>query len=187
MLSFFAQFQMAVYFLYLVDVLHLTPIGIGVIFALSGVAGFFTAIGGRWFASRVGLGYLVIASQLVSVFGGVLLASAFGSSLSAAAIILAGEVLFAMGMAMYGVGYSTLFQIRVPDEQRGRLNGAARFMTAATLPAASILGGVVGSAYGPRVPLIVGAAGMAAGLVGVARVVSALRANEMEGGHATEP
>lgn len=177
-LNFFAQFQMSVYFLYLVDSLHLTPSSIGAIFALSGVAGFFTAIGSKWFANRIGLGYLVVAGQSVSVLGGILLASAFGSTLSAAAIILAGEVLFAMGMAMYGVGYSTLIQIRVPDQQRGRVSGASRFMITAALPAASILGGAVGAAFGPRMPLIIGAAGMAGGVVGVARLASALRADD---------
>jgi MFS family permease len=177
-LVFFAQFQVAVYFYYLVHSLRLTATGIGVIFALSGVAGFFTAIGVERFAGRVGLGWVVVTGQATMVLGGVFLASAFGPPLTAAAAILLGEVLFAVGLALFGVGYSTLFQIRVPDRERGRVSGASRFVSAASLPVASLLGGLVGTIFGARMPLIVGAAGMAASVVGIMRVAAAIRVDD---------
>lgn len=181
-LVFFAQFQMAVYFFYLVHSLRLTATVLGIIFALSGAAGFFTAIGVERLAGRVGLGRVVVAGQATMVLGGVFLASAFGPPLTAAAAILLGEVLFAMGLALFGIGYSTLFQTRVPDGERGRVSGASRFVTAASLPLASLLGGLVGTAFGARMPLIVGAAGMAASVVGIVRVATAIKEDDAASG-----
>jgi predicted MFS family arabinose efflux permease len=47
--------------------------------------------------------------------------------------------------------------------------GAARFLSAASIPVAALAGGAVAQAYGLRTAEIVGAVGMALGLVAVLR------------------
>lgn len=43
--------------------------------------------------------------------------------------------------------------------------GASKFLASASTPAAALLGGVLASAFGLRVALLVGAAGMALGTI----------------------
>ena len=72
-------------------------------------------------------------------------------------------------MAIFGVGYTTMFQLRTADAVRGRVVGAAKFLSAAPIPIAALTGGAVAEAYGLRTAEIVGAIGMALGLVAVLR------------------
>jgi MFS family permease len=168
-LAFFAQLQAAVYFLYLARTLHLSPTAIGLVFTASGVIGFAAALGAGRLAERLGLGRLIVVGQLVLIAGGALLAAASGPRLVAAGFIVAGEACFSAGMAIFGVGYTTMFQIRTTDAVRGRVLGAAKFLSAALIPVAALAGGAVAEAYGLRTAEIVGAIGMASGLVAVLR------------------
>jgi len=168
-LVFFAQLQAAVYFLYLARTLHLGPTVIGLVFTASGIIGFAAALGAGRLAERLGLGRLIVVGQLVLIAGGALLAAASGPRLQAAGFIVAGEACFSAGMAIFGVGYTTMFQVRTSDVIRGRVLGAAKFLSAAPIPIAALAGGAVAEAYGLRTAEIVGAIGMALGLVAVLR------------------
>jgi MFS family permease len=161
----FGQLQSAVYFLFLTKVLHFDASMISVIFVAAAILGLLSAFGCNRLAGRIGYGRLIILGQLVMAFGGTFLALAQGSRLAAAGYILAGEACFEVGLTLWGVGYVTLFQLRAAEEVRGRIIGAARFLTAASTPLAALLAGVLGTAFGLRTTLVVGAAGMALGLV----------------------
>jgi hypothetical protein len=87
----------------------------------------------------------------------------------AAGFIVAGEACFSAGMAIFGVGYTTMFQVRTIDAVRGRVLGAAKFLSAAPIPIAALPGGAVAEAYGLRTAEVVGAIGMALGLVAALR------------------
>jgi MFS family permease len=163
----FGQLQSAVYFLFLTKDLHFGASTISVVFLAAGLLGLLSALGCNRLAARLGFGRLIIVGQLTMALGGTFLALAQGSRLDAAAFITAGEACFEVGMTLFGVGYVTLFQLRAADEVRGRVIGAAKFITAASTPFAALLAGVLGEAFGLRATLIVGAAGMALGLVAV--------------------
>ena len=166
-LTFFAQMQSAVYFLFLTKSLHFGPSMISLVFTAAGIIGLLSAFGCNRLAARIGFGRLLIFGQLIMALGGTLLALAKGSTLEAATFITGGEACFGIGLTLFGVGYTTLFQLRTEDEVRGRIIGAARFITAASVPFAAIIAGVIGSSFGLRAALIVGAVGMALGLVAV--------------------
>jgi MFS family permease len=168
-LAFFAQLQAAVYFLYLARTLHLSATAIGLVFTASGIIGFAAALAAGRLSERLGLGRLIVVGQLVLIAGGALLAGASGPRLVAAGFIVAGEACFSAGMAVFGVGYTTMFQVRTSDDVRGRVLGAAKFLSAASIPVASLTGGAVAQAYGLRTAEIVGAVGMGLGLVAVLR------------------
>lgn len=61
------------------------------------------------------------------------------------------------------VGFTSVRQARAPERDRGKVIGASRFLSAALMPVASLLGGVLGSVAGLRTALAVGAAGMVIG------------------------
>lgn len=165
----FAQLQMAVYFLFLIDELHMSPGAVGLLFSLSGGFGFFGALLSDRFARRIGIGPLIVVGQLVQTTGGILLAAAGGSRLTAGALILAGEACFSLGLSLFAVSYLSLRQARIADEVRGRVVGASRFATTALVPAAALLGGLIGSLAGLRTTLVVGGVGMLAGAVLILR------------------
>jgi MFS family permease len=166
-LTFFAQMLSAVYFLFLTKNLHFSPYIISLIFTAAGIIGLLSAFGCNRLAARIGFGRLLITGQLIMALGGALLALAEGPKLEAASFITGGEACFGIGLTLFGVGYTTLFQLRTEDEVRGRIIGAARFITAASVPFAAIIAGVIGSLFGLRTALIVGAIGMALGLAAV--------------------
>ncbi len=168
-LAFFAQMQAAIYFVYLVRTLHLGAGLIGVLFLVAGGVGFLSALWCDRIAARFGIGSLVVTGQLVMIAGGALLAAASGPTALAGAFIVAGEASFGAGMSLFGVGYTTLFQLRAADEVRGRVIGTARFVTSGLVPVAAVLGGILATVTGVRTTMVVGAVGMAFGLVAVLR------------------
>ncbi len=188
-LVFFAQLQAAVYFLYLARTLHLSATMIGLVFTASGIIGFAAALGSGRLADRLGLGRLIVCGQLVLIAGGALLAAASGPRLVAAGFIVAGEACFSAGLALFGVGYTTMFQVRTSDDVRGRVLGAAKFLSAASIPFAALAGGAVAQAYGLRTAEVVGAIGMALGLVAVVRphVIAAGRRGSVPKPRADQP
>lgn len=166
-LTFFAQMQAAVYFLFLTRALHFTAGMISIVFTAAGVLGLFSAVWCNRVAARVKLGHLIVYGQLILALGGVLLATATGPVLVSSVFITAGEACFGIGFMIFSIGYQSLFQLRTADEVRGRVIGAARFITSAPVPLAALFSGVVGDIIGVRATLIAGAAGMTAGLAAV--------------------
>jgi MFS family permease len=161
----FAQTQSAIYFLFLVRGLHFTAVTISVVFVLSGALGLISALACDRLATRFGYGRLIVVGQLVMALGGVFLASAQGPRVVAAACILAGEACFEIGLTLWGVGRQTIFQLRLDDAVRGRVMGAARFITGASTPFAAILAGVIGTVAGLRAAVAIGAVGMVLGML----------------------
>jgi MFS family permease len=166
-LVFFAQMQAAVYFLFLTKDLSFGANMIAVVFTAAGLIGLLGAFWCNRLVTRIGLGRLVIFGQLILALGGVLLALATGPVVVASAFIVAGEACFGIGLTVFGVGYQTLFQVRTADEVRGRVIGASRFITTASVPLAAIIAGVLGTTLGLRATLIAGAAGMILGLAAI--------------------
>jgi MFS family permease len=166
-LVFFAQMQAAIYFLFLTKDLNFGANKIAVVFTAAGVIGLLGAFGCNRLVTRIGLGRLVIIGQLILALGGILLAAATGPAIVASAFIIAGEACFGVGLTLFGVGYQTLFQVRTADEVRGRVIGASRFITTASVPLAATLAGVLGATLGLRATLIAGAAGMTLGLAAI--------------------
>jgi MFS family permease len=168
-LALFCQIQMAVYMLFLVRWADFSPTMIGVVFSLSGVVGFFSALWSGRLAPRIGVGRLVVIGQTGVVAGGILLAAVAGSTLQAAGTMLAAEACFAAGMSFYGVGNRTMLQTRTEEATRGRVIGASRVLTGALVAVAGLTGGGIGALFGLRATLVVGAVGMFAALFLVLR------------------
>ncbi len=161
--NFFAQMQVTLYFLFLVDGLGFGSTMIGVLFSVSGALGFFSAILCDRIATRIGIGRLLVVGLAIEAAGAVCLASASGPTAVKAALILLGEAGFSVGMSLVGVGFVTLRQRRTDETSRGRVIGSSRFLTQGVLPIASLVAGGVAAQFGIRAALIVGAAGIVLG------------------------
>jgi predicted MFS family arabinose efflux permease len=71
---------------------------------------------------------------------------------------VAGRFLGAAATPIYNVDSLSLRQARVSQAIMGRVNGTFQFLEWGALPVGSLLGGVLGSALGPRAALAVAAA-----------------------------
>ncbi len=168
-IALFAQIQAAVYMLFLVRSVHFSATLIGVVFSLSGAAGFISAMLSGRLTDRIGVGGLVVVGQAALVVGGILLACVAGSKIQATCFMLGSEAAFAVGLSFYGVGNRTLMQTRVDDEVRGRVIGASKFLTTILVAISGLAAGAIGSAFGLRAALVVGAVGMTLALALVVR------------------
>lgn len=164
-----AQFQEAIYMLFLVRTVHFDATKIASVFTVAAVVGLGAALASDRIARRWGVGRLIVAGQLSMVLGGALLAAVAGPTVQAAATMLVAETAIGVGLSFYGVGSRTLNQTRIPARLRGRVIGAGRVLTLWSVAIAGIIGGSIGSVIGLRHAMEVGAAGMLLALTVILR------------------
>jgi MFS family permease len=148
--------------------LHRGPVAVGVLFALSGVAGLLAAFlvsrsSGELRGDAMILGVLVVAI-------GVGLAGLWPSTLTAAVALGAAGA----GAMLSGTQYSALRQRRFPVNMLGRVGMATRTALHGVLPVAFVVGGLIARAFGPDV-LFVASAAVGIGGVMVAATTGLLR------------
>jgi hypothetical protein len=149
--------------LYLVDVAVLNAAAVGVAFAL-GNGGFVVgALVARRTTAALGIGTTM---QLgVSLFGPAMLVLALAPPELAGPAFAA--MLFAngFGISLHNVNQVTVRQLLIPDALRGRAAAIFRLVIFGAIPIGTVIGGVVGQAFGLRAALLVSALGLFAGAV----------------------
>lgn len=145
----------AIFLVYLVRELGLTPelIGIaGSIGSLGLLAGAATASA---FARRVGVGpTLAIALALAGVATLLLVVA---STTSAFGLLVASGILQGYAVMLINVNGVSLRQALTPDHLQGRVNATGRWINWSLIPAAGLLGGVVATIVGLRFTIAIGA------------------------------
>jgi predicted MFS family arabinose efflux permease len=166
---FCAGFQAALYMLYTLRTLGLTPGAVGSIIAVGGVG----ALGGTFLARllprRLGLGGTLVLSLSVYQLG-ILLVPMAGMPFvprGGAVVLLVAQQLFADAFFMtFFILATTLRQTLVPEEALGRVNAALQVVTGALLPLGALAAGPIAAILGVRETLWVGAAlGLAGPLI----------------------
>ena len=159
--NFTRSVAMAVAILYLADTVRLSPVEIGIAFAL-GNSGFAVgALVARPLTRRIGMGSTM---QLgVSLFGPSMLVFAL-APVSAAGPAFA-LMLFAnsLGIAIHNVNQVTVRQLLTPDHLRARVAAVFRLVIFGALPAGTAAGGLIAQAFGLRAAFVVSAIGLAVG------------------------
>ncbi|MDQ1403445.1 MAG: glucose-6-phosphate isomerase [Actinomycetota bacterium] len=141
--------------------LHRGPVAVGVLFAVSGLAGLVAAA--LVSRSHGGLRGDVMIGGVVVVAAGVGAAGVRPSVITAAiALGCAGA-----GAMVAGTQYSALRQHRFPIRMLGRVGMATRTALHGVLPIAFVVGGLVAKTYGPDVLFVGSAAVGLAGALGV--------------------
>jgi MFS family permease len=166
----FSGIAAAVEIVFLVREVHASPGQIGLIFSVGGVGGVLGALAAGRFAAR---------------FGGAR-ATMIGIALNAGALLIPltmpglGLLFFAAGMfvvgfavVIYNVNQVSFRQRLCPDRLLGRMNATMRFVVWGVLPIGALVGGVLGTAFGLRPTLWIGALGEA--LSGLWLVFSPMR------------
>jgi MFS family permease len=148
----------AVFILYLTRTLRLEPSVIGLTYTIGSLGAVVAAFFAAPVARRYGLGPSIIAGKLLIAIGAFLLPLAGGPMIVSVVILIASRLLGG-GTIISNVNQVSLRQTVTPGRLQGRVNATNRFVTWATLPLGSLLGGLLADAIGLRPTLLVAAIG----------------------------
>jgi predicted MFS family arabinose efflux permease len=146
--------------LYMTDRLGLSATGVGLVFASGGIGALVGSVLAARLPGRLGLGRtLVLAAVAQGVFGiTVPLAVAFPTH--ALPLVVFAEFMQWLWLVVFFVNVLSLRQAITPNRLLGRVAASNQVITGGMAPIGSFLGGVIGSAFGVEISLVVGIAGM---------------------------
>ncbi|HVB10580.1 MAG TPA: MFS transporter [Bacillota bacterium] len=156
--SVFGGFFGALYELYALQTLHMTPLLLGLLITGGGMG----ALIGSWVASRLDVRRALLASALLSGLLSFLVPAARGDVAVAFAFLLGGQFLGDLAGTVFEVGERVVRQAVTPDPWLGRVNGSRNFLAALASAGGALAAGALGGASGLRLALWVAAAGQAA-------------------------
>jgi MFS family permease len=150
----------AIYLIYLVRVLELSPGVIGLVIslgALGAMAGAFTA---RRISARLGVGPTTLAASFVS--GPALLLVPLAPADFPLPFLIGAGLLLSFAVVVYNIMAVSYRQALCPPRLQGRMNSVMRFIVWGTIPLGNVVGGALGTWIGLRETLVVGAVGSGA-------------------------
>lgn len=143
----------AIFVLYVQDVLGLDEIGYGLLISALGVGGLAGAIVAGRVMTALGPAGAIRLTLLLGFFSGLALALVAHPAVAAVAILS-----FGFQTTIWNVTVVSLRQELVPDALRGRIAGSSRLVTWGTQPVGALAGGVLAGAFGLQAPLLFSAA-----------------------------
>ncbi|HEY2300395.1 MAG TPA: MFS transporter [Acidimicrobiales bacterium] len=154
--NFFSAMVMAVVIVFLVRVVHTDPGTIGLLFTLGSIGGVVAAFVASRIARAIG-GVRATILGIVCTSGTLLLP--LGSPGIGLVLFAAGSFATAFGSVLYNINQVSFRQRLCPPRLLGRMNATMRFIVWGTLPLGALLGGALGSAFGVRATMWLGAIG----------------------------
>ncbi len=164
-LNLFGNIGAVVMLLYIVNVLGLTPLTIGLIFAIGNSGVLVGALTGGRLAKRFGLGPVIVGTAMLSgvAFVFVPLAPVDDPFW----FLVAGGMIGGFTAVVYNVNQVGLRQAITPDRMLGRMNATMRLIVWGTIPIGAIVGGIIGNLVGLQIALWVSAIGAFLGFLPV--------------------
>ncbi len=158
---FFGGFYAALYGLYVLRVIGLSPALLGIIVGMGGIGSLVGAMAADRLSGRWGLGRVIIGAFLWSSVIGLLvpLAGFAGSPATAVALLLASQLLGDIGLTVYLINTLSVRQAITPDEKLGRVNATYGFVTGVLGTLGIFVGGLIGETVGVRSAVVVAAVG----------------------------
>jgi predicted MFS family arabinose efflux permease len=174
--GFFGSFFLALYVVFALRVLHLTPVMLGVTIAAGGIGAMAGAVFAQPLARALGLGPAIVVSAAVAAAAALLIPLAPADPRLGMSALIAAQLLgdsFAVAGAVLA---GSLRQTILPQAVLGRVAATFQAAGGGASVAGALIGGVLGGAVGPRTALLVAAAGlMAAPLIALASPLRRLR------------
>jgi MFS family permease len=161
--AFAGQFQAVVLVLYLVQDIGLSSALVGVVVAVSGIAGVLGALVATSVTHRLGPGPAFITGMFLASVGGLILAAAGGPFAAAFTIVVVAQLLRGAGPSLYGVNQQTFRQVLIPPPLLARANATWRFLAYGSQSLGALVGGWLGATVGLNATLVVSSCVMLAG------------------------
>ena len=145
----------AVFYLFIYDLLQLSPGVAGITLGIGGVGVVVGAVIAPKLLKLMGLGSSLTAALMMRGFG---LLAVQASMFGPAAVLLAPLWLFAnIGTPIYNVNQVSFRQILVPDKLQGRTNATLRTFSYGAATLGALIGGIIGAQYGILTAMTAGA------------------------------
>jgi len=183
--NFFASMIAAVYVLYAVRELGLSPALIGAISAFGSIGGLAGAVIAGPVVERLGIGRAMVGVAVLMGLASLLLPAAGGPLVVLVPILVAAWLLRGLALPVFNITLASLRQAMTPDALQGRVNATSRVLAGAAAPVGALLGGALGDGIGLRATLAVGGLGIA--LAGLWIVMSPVRGMHQTPAPLSEP
>lgn len=155
--NFFGGAFAALYGLFLIRELAVTPALYGVLVTFGGIGAFVGAFAASRLVRRIGLGRTLIGAVLLSGAASLLTPLAGGPRIVTIAMLMASQLVGDFGREIYFINAVSLRQSIIPNHLLGRVNASAQFLTEGIWPLGAILAGLLGETIGMRYTLLIGA------------------------------
>ena len=150
----------AIIILYLVEILHLPPAAIGLMYATGSFSGLVVSNFTHKAVTKFGLGRTLIISAIILGFGWLFIPLAIGTSWIAFIMIATGMLFVGAGNTMWNILTSSISQAVTPNRLLGRVNASGLFLTWGALPVGSLIGGWLAEQWGLRSTLLLACGGI---------------------------
>lgn len=156
----FGSFYSALYILFALRVLGLTPAMLGATISVGGVAALFGAVLTRPLIQRFGIGPTFVFTGVVTGAGSLFIPLAHGGPVLGMVMLMASQAIGDSFGTVNEIAGRSLRQTNVPVELMGRVGGVFAAAPGATGILGAILGGVLGGVVGAQQTLLLASAGV---------------------------
>ena len=161
--NFFSNVAFAIFIVYAVRRLHMSPLAIGLTFAASNVGALAAAFLVGRIGARIGIGRTIVLSNVVGSVPLVLMPLAPASF--PIPFLVVSMTLVGFGIVLYNVSGISLTQSLTPERLLGRVNASRRFIVWGTIPLGSLTSGALATEIGLRPTMFVGTLGCTLAIV----------------------
>ena len=138
--------------------LELEPLVFGVLFAVGGVCSFFGALVAERVEQWLGLGATLIVTMFLST-AALLTVPLAGGPFLLVVFLVGVQQLADLPATIFQIHEESLIQASVADDTLGRVTASMRVLSWSAMLAGTVLGGILGETIGPRMTMLIGAAG----------------------------
>ncbi|MCA9889333.1 MAG: MFS transporter [Anaerolineae bacterium] len=153
--AFFGSFFAALYSLYVIRELGLTPLALGIIIGAGGVGALIGSVLAERVTQKYGIGTILTLLPLLSAPLGLLTPLAAGPPLLAAGMLMIPQLFGDAMWAIHGINEISLQQALIPDHLLGRANATVFFLSQGIAPIGALLAGAIASASSARFTLLI--------------------------------
>ncbi|MCR8844950.1 MFS transporter [Paenibacillus sp. SC116] len=151
----------SIYILHVTRDLDLSPLMLGLIFSMGGVGALLGAAIAQKVVKRIALGNtLFLMLTTAGLFYFLVLISDLLPYAAMVVVLMLVQFVDAATIVIYNINQRSLRAAITPDHMQGRMNASLRFIIFGSIPIGALLGGVIGSAFGTKITIAFGAAGM---------------------------
>jgi MFS family permease len=162
---FFGSFYAALYSLYLLEVLGLTPLLLGIVVSAGGVGSLVGATFAGRIVQRIGIGRTIFVMMLGSSAIGVLTPLASGPLFVATLMVFLPQLIGDGMNTIEWVARDTVVQTTVPDRVLGRVNATLDVLSHGAAPFGALVAAAIAELYGVRAAISVAWLGMLASVL----------------------
>jgi MFS family permease len=155
--NFSGNVMWAIFLVYAVRVLDLSPSEIGLVFAIGNVGYLVGAITTGRLSAALGVGPAIVLGAATGVSGLLIPLAPESEPLP---FLIASQVIVGFGLPLYNVTQVSLRQAITPERLQGRMNAVMRFIVWGVIPLGSLAGGALATATDLKVAIWVGAIGV---------------------------